>query len=534
MSDTTQDILDEIEAKLTDGVSPILDFPAHKDLLDRIAIAYVNKESDVVLLGLKQYDPTRSYITGEGVIKDKDIWEALENITPTPFDDTKWDNLTSETSLSDFNIPEWDPGFNSGNGYSTDAQVVRGDRLWASNVDSNTEDPLINAGNEWREISGNNGKFGNTWVEGLYFENQVVSNPTDDRLYKLIADTSVDPFSSVDIDAEIIAGDWILFHDLTGGALTWAQTLALDAATNGNNPLVNELDSIEFEFLAVNLDNGKLQIGNVDPETLRVTGGFRVIALDNDNGDPGNRAYAFDNAGTGTRFEFNNSGLATLLSTGILELKSEGGDDINLIPSAGGGIVKSFSEHQFENPGTVSLIIKAFAVADRFINISTGTLDSISASYTILLPDKGAGTFTMAFLDDITAALPIFGTEYHYDENLPGQSNSTAVELTVFSKVINVTAANHELSASFSVTADNISRTIVVRVFVDAVQVGEDFRSVLSDIDELVTFSTFKNIVLTAGAKTVTLTLATEGAGAVQNSTISNIKFKSFKTPIPL
>jgi len=141
---------------------------------------------------------------------------------------------------------------------------------------------------------------------------------------------------------------------------------------------------------------------------------------------------------------------------------------------------------------------------------------------------------TNAFTDvEKTKVASEFGLEYHYGENLPSQSNSTDTELEVFNKVINITAGNTELTASFGVTASNTSKTIVVRFFIQAVLIGE-LRKILNDIDETVTFSNFANVVFTAGAKTVTVTLATEGGGAAQTSFISNIRFRSYKTNTPL
>ena len=155
---TTPEILQFI-ADLLEGGSPLVEKADHKPVLDAIANSLLNKETDALLLGLYQHDPNRAYITGQGVIKDLQLWQALEDITAvTPFDPAKWVQLTGQTSLSDYNIPEWDAGHLGGAGYSTGDQVTRNDRLWASDSDSNTADPLVSG---WSEISANDGSFGN-------------------------------------------------------------------------------------------------------------------------------------------------------------------------------------------------------------------------------------------------------------------------------------------------------------------------------------------------------------------------------------
>jgi len=105
------------------------------------------------------------------------------------------DKLLKELQTPLSLIDEWDPGFNSGNGYSTDAQVVRGDRLWASNVDSNTEDPLINAGNEWREI------LSKVKIVSLYNSNaSKFYEPTIGEVIRIYVDVALDAAEIVIMD----------------------------------------------------------------------------------------------------------------------------------------------------------------------------------------------------------------------------------------------------------------------------------------------------------------------------------------------
>lgn len=210
---TTAELLQESIDKLGSG-TPLLAKTEHKPLLDNLINSLLNKDTDKGLLSLFQHDPARAYVQGEGVLNNQQLWQAINNISAsTPFDPNLWTQITGQTSLSDYNFNEWDPDFLGGAGYPQDAKVTRDDRLWNSDSDSNTQDPLSGG---WTEISANDGDFGNIWEVGVYNLNQVVTNPSDNKLYVLDPGVS-EPFSSVDIDAEITGDDWILFHDLTSG-----------------------------------------------------------------------------------------------------------------------------------------------------------------------------------------------------------------------------------------------------------------------------------------------------------------------------
>ena len=129
--------------------------------------------------------------------------------------------------------------------------------------------------------------------------------------------------------------------------------------------------------------------------------------------------------------------------------------------------------------------------------------------------------------------LLIFGKEYHYHRVNGTQSNSTATELTVLTKQVTTTAGYHEGMFFYGFSADNTSRAIVVRFYVDAVLVYEA-KHYLSNALEVDVRTSFSNILYTAGTKTVTMTLATVGGGGTQTSNIINPTFKTFKTDTPL
>ena len=204
---TTPEILQYID-DLLGGGSPLVDKPEHKVVLDAIANSFLNKTTDANLLGLYQHDPLRSYLKDQGVFKDGELWKANQNITPEAWNIAKWDQITGTTSVSDYNISDWEPDFpgGSGNGYSQGQQAVRDERIWSSDSDSNTQDPLVSG---WTELSASAGAYGVDWLVGLYKQFDTVTNPTDRKLYYLDVPTPSGGYTSSDLDAEIIAGDWL-------------------------------------------------------------------------------------------------------------------------------------------------------------------------------------------------------------------------------------------------------------------------------------------------------------------------------------
>lgn len=207
---TTAEIL-QLIADLLGGGSDTVTKAEHKPVLDAIANSLLNKETDSNLLGLLQHDPLRAYSLGEGVLKDGQLWQANQNIPIEAWNAAKWDQITGTVALSDYNIPEWDSNHLGGAGYSTGDQVTREDRLFQSDSDSNTSDPLVS---DWTEISANDGTFGNIWTVGRYQENQVVTDLPNNKLYILAVPTPTAPFyNSQDFNAELLAGDWVEFNN---------------------------------------------------------------------------------------------------------------------------------------------------------------------------------------------------------------------------------------------------------------------------------------------------------------------------------
>jgi len=66
----------------------------HNVMNDDIMDSHVNKTDDNSLLGLFVYDPTRTYVVGQGVLYGSNLYICITNTTGT-WDSSKWSSITN-------------------------------------------------------------------------------------------------------------------------------------------------------------------------------------------------------------------------------------------------------------------------------------------------------------------------------------------------------------------------------------------------------------------------------------------------------
>lgn len=193
-------------------------------------------------------------------------------------------DTTYRINLSDVN-----PGLSTANNswqpapavYNEDDIVQSEDRLWASNIDGNTDIPPYE-GVEWREIS--RSKSGLTlYVPGTFMDADVyvVSNYTGSyNLYRLINPTR--PFESADLETEVTGGDWEAFGEpaatitadsgltKTGDNIQWGGPLLADVSIDGGGTHYIFNTNLLMYILSIN-GGGPLiienQVGDIDIKT---------------------------------------------------------------------------------------------------------------------------------------------------------------------------------------------------------------------------------------------------------------------------
>lgn len=376
---TTPEIL-QLIIDLVGGGSDIVTKAEHKPLLDALTNSLLNKETDSNLLGLLNHDPARSYKNLEGAFKDGQLWQANQAIAPEAFNIEKWDQITGTVALSDYQIDEWEDDFPSGlgTGYSEDQQAVRDDRLWSSDSDSNTDDPLVSG---WTEISANDGNFGNNWVVGRYKQDQVITDLASHKLYYLAVATPTAPFfNSVDFDAELINNDWVEFNnhaspgqatEILAGILKIATQAITDAGTN-------DTDAVTALKLKVLLNTiGLNTILSINPST----GGISIEVADGDNVSLGSTSLLKWNDDVKIGYD------------GALELYGVEAGVIAYLND--GGLLALFSN------GAVMPGIQFASSATTFVTKLIAIEPTAARTWT--LPDK---TGTIAMLSDIPAVPP--------------------------------------------------------------------------------------------------------------------------------
>lgn len=204
MSNTAQ-LLTFID-DLLGGASPLVTKEEHKPVLEALVNSLLNKETDAGLLGLKNFDSSRSYLKDEGAFFNSEIWKANINISPGLFNPSDWKQITGLASADDYDLLEWDANHNGGFGYNQDDNVIRDERVWISDSDSNTSDPLVSG---WTEISANESQYGSDWItKTLYLNYQTITDPSDRKLYYLDTLPGNIPYYSTNLAAEILGGDW--------------------------------------------------------------------------------------------------------------------------------------------------------------------------------------------------------------------------------------------------------------------------------------------------------------------------------------
>jgi hypothetical protein len=77
--------------------------PIANDVLQKMLMDSVNKETDSALFGLKEYNPATLYLAGMVTVKDGIIYQAKVNTTGA-FDINSWRNLSSGGSIWSYEI----------------------------------------------------------------------------------------------------------------------------------------------------------------------------------------------------------------------------------------------------------------------------------------------------------------------------------------------------------------------------------------------------------------------------------------------
>ena len=137
--------------------------------------------------------------------------------------------------------------------YQTDDLATINNRIWKSKTDNNLNnqpptDPNTTENTYWVEQSKSDSTPIREWTAGVYGSGLIIVF-WNDKLYKL--NNPVRPFNSVNIDNEIIAGDWVLIIGSSSGSGSADDGGTFNGVISLDNPLGTLYDTYD---LAVNGD----------------------------------------------------------------------------------------------------------------------------------------------------------------------------------------------------------------------------------------------------------------------------------------
>lgn len=164
-----------------------------KDLLD----SHFNKTDDIALIGLKEYDSSVTYATGQCCVKDGIIYQAaVNNITGT-WDAAKW------TALTDNQSPP--PGvtiYDNATTYNEDDLVSYQGSIYRARTTTQGNLPTVTA--KWELLQYSFSKVVHYTNGNFYWEGQVVI------LDNLVMEAPAGGIVSTDVDQEIDDEEWIV------------------------------------------------------------------------------------------------------------------------------------------------------------------------------------------------------------------------------------------------------------------------------------------------------------------------------------
>lgn len=174
--------------------------------LKKITANFANLIDEAHLLGIREYDSSKTYADGQGVFYARGIYQAKFDAITGAFDSLKWDLIVQVTSPTDYDFVPYD---NATTYLNTD-RVLYQNRFFICDSDGTIGIIPIDSAPEWTEVSASSGIFGADWETGYYLNGVIITY--DNKMYYL--DVATPPsYNSTDIVAEIGSGDWKLFNN---------------------------------------------------------------------------------------------------------------------------------------------------------------------------------------------------------------------------------------------------------------------------------------------------------------------------------
>lgn len=378
------------------------------------SIAFLIDEAH--MLGIREYDPLKTYKIGQGAFFLGGIYQAnIDNISGV-FDSLKWTLLVQITDPTAYDFAPYD----NATTYNIADRVLFQNRFFICDQNGTVGILPDDSVSEWTEVSASEGVFGAPWVVGYYLDTQVVSH--NGFLYKLTSSTPPS-FNSTDIASEITGGDWELFHNTSGSALDLAQVLTNGNVTGGFKEIIMESYS-PFKFTHPFNDDVFLEVLNQNPPTVRLSGEVRAFVIENTGASPNSDHIIAFQANLGGNRIINNKGSntmtfkvtnLTLANMTNFICQAVNPSFTSLLVLAGltssstatfNGIANFNNTTNFDGPNNFSMsaVFNALVTSKHKVD---GTSNYVSvqttnggSSYTAKYPDK-TGTQIYAFTDDI-------------------------------------------------------------------------------------------------------------------------------------